>query len=65
MNSVSQGVFILPAYTILNASVFYDYYRFRFAVKSDNLTDKKYWTGYTTLNPQKLRSFVASVTFKF
>jgi len=65
INSVSQGVFSLPAYTVLNASLFYDFYRFRFAVKSDNLTDKKYWTGYTTMNPQKLRSVVASVAFKF
>jgi iron complex outermembrane receptor protein len=65
VNSVSQGVFFLPAYTVLNASVFYDYYRFRFAIKSDNLTDKKYWTGYTTMNPQKLRSLIASVAFKF
>ena len=65
VNSISQGVFILPAYTVLNASVFYDYYRFRFTIKSDNLTDKKYWTGYSSMNPQKLRSVIASVAFKF
>jgi len=65
VNSVSQGVFILPAYTVLNASLFYDYYRFRFTIKSDNLTDKKYWTGYSSMNPQKLRSVIASVAFKF
>ncbi|HXO74599.1 MAG TPA: TonB-dependent receptor, partial [Puia sp.] len=65
VNSVSQGVFILPAYTVLNASVFYDYYRFRFTIKSDNLTDRKYWTGYSSMNPQKLRSVIASVAFKF
>jgi iron complex outermembrane receptor protein len=65
VNSLSQGVFILPAYTVLNASIFYDYSRFRFTVKSDNLADKKYWTGYTTVNPQKLRSVVASIALKF
>jgi len=65
INSKSVGVFTLPAYTVLNASIFYDYAKFRVAVKTDNLTDKKYWIGYTTMNPQKLRSVVASVSFKF
>lgn len=65
INSVSQGVFILPAYTVLNASVFYDQPKFRISAKVDNLTNQKYWIGYTTVNPQKLRSVVASVAFKF
>ena len=65
INSVSQGVFILPANTILNASVFYEYAKCRFSVKTGNLTNQKYWIGYTTVNPQPLRSVVASATFKF
>lgn len=65
INSKSIGTFILPAYAVLNASVFYEYAKFRFGVKSDNLTDKKYWIGYTTVNPQKLRSVMASIAFKF
>ncbi|UFH51996.1 TonB-dependent receptor [Spirosoma sp. KNUC1025] len=64
-NSVSLGEFILPAYTILNASAFYDQRKFRFAVKADNLTNQHYWIGYTTMNAQKLRSFVGSITYKF
>lgn len=65
LNSASQGVFILPAYTILNGSVFYDNSKFRVAAKLDNLTNQKYWIGYTTVNPQKLRSFTGSIAFKF
>jgi iron complex outermembrane recepter protein len=65
INNVSQGVFSLPAYTVLNASLFYDTQKFRFSVKSDNFTDQKYWVGYTTVNPQKLRSFTGSITFRF
>jgi len=65
INSKSIGVFTLPSYAVLNASVFYDYAKFRFAVKADNLTDKKYWIGYSSINPQKLRSVVASISFKF
>ncbi|RQO72743.1 TonB-dependent siderophore receptor [Pedobacter sp. KBW01] len=65
VNSVSQGVFILPAYKVYNASVFYDHSRFRIGVKVDNFTNQKYWTGYSTMNPQDLRTFTGSVTYKF
>jgi len=65
VNSVSQGVFILPAYEVFNASVFYDHSRFRIGVKADNFTNQKYWTGYSTMNPQDLRTFTGSVTYKF
>ncbi|MFD2571756.1 TonB-dependent receptor domain-containing protein [Spirosoma soli] len=65
LNSISQGEFILPAYTVLNASAFYDRKKFRIAAKIDNFTNQRYWIGYTTANPQKLRSFVGSVSYKF
>lgn len=65
VNSVSQGVFILPAYKVYNASVFYDHTRFRIGAKVDNLTNQKYWTGYSTMNPQDLRTVTGSVTYKF
>ena len=64
-NSISQGEFILPAYTVLNASAFYDQRKFRIAAKVDNLTNQHYWIGYSTMNAQKLRSFVGSVAYKF
>ena len=65
INSVSQGVFILPAYTIFNASAFYDLSHYRIGVKMDNLTNEKYWIGYTTVNPQKLRNYALTFTYKF
>ncbi|GGG55298.1 TonB-dependent receptor [Hymenobacter glacieicola] len=65
LNSVSQGVFTLPSYTVLNASAFYDLPHYRFAVKVDNLTNEHYWIGYTTFNAQKLRSIIGSVAYKF
>lgn len=64
-NSVSQGVFILPSYTVLNATLFYDQPKYRIGVKVDNLTDEHYWIGYGSLAPQKVRSFVGSVSYKF
>ncbi|SES76916.1 TonB-dependent receptor [Hymenobacter actinosclerus] len=65
VQNTSTNVFTLPSYTILNASLFYDQPRYRLSAKVDNLTDKQYWTGYTTMNPQKLRSIIGSIAYKF
>jgi iron complex outermembrane receptor protein len=65
VNSSTQGVFVLPAYTVLNASAFYDFQKFRVSAKVDNLTDERYWIGYSTINPQKLRSYIGSISYKF
>ena len=65
IQNTTASVFTLPAYTVLNASVFYDQPKFRISAKIDNLTNERYWIGYTTMNPQKLRSFVGSVAYKF
>jgi iron complex outermembrane receptor protein len=64
--AAGQGVFILPAYTLLNASAFWDYDKhIRFAVKADNFTNKQYYIGYGTINPQQLRSFIGTISYKF
>ncbi|MDN3550368.1 TonB-dependent receptor [Mucilaginibacter aquaedulcis] len=65
VNSKTIGVFTLPSYTVLNSSVFYDVSRYRVGFKLDNLTNEKYWIGYTTVNPQRLRSYALSFTYKF
>jgi iron complex outermembrane receptor protein len=65
LNSVYYGEFVLPAYTVLNATVFYEQPKFRVGLKADNLTNKEYWIGYGTMNAQKLRSVTASIAFKF
>jgi iron complex outermembrane recepter protein len=65
LNSVYYGEFTLPAYTVLGATLFYDQPKFRVGIKVDNLANKEYWIGYTTMNPQKLRSVVGSIAFKF
>jgi iron complex outermembrane receptor protein len=65
VNSVSLGEFTLPNYTVLNASIFYDQPKFRLSAKVDNLANTHYWVGYTTMTPQKLRSIVGSVAYKF
>ncbi|AMR31227.1 hypothetical protein A0256_07195 [Mucilaginibacter sp. PAMC 26640] len=64
INSVSQGTFELPSYTVLNSNLFFDRAKYRFGLAVNNLTDKHYYTGYTTINPQRLRQFVLSATYK-
>ncbi|WP_037498259.1 TonB-dependent receptor [Sphingobacterium deserti] len=64
-NSLPTGVFVVPAYTLLNASVSYAYKKFDIAVKGNNLTDKTYFKGWSTVNPQMPRSILGSVAYNF
>lgn len=65
VNSVSMGTFILPEYFVLNAHAFYDAPKYRVSLKVDNLTNEKYWNGYTTANAQIPLNVVGSLAFKF
>ncbi|HTJ12647.1 MAG TPA: TonB-dependent receptor [Dinghuibacter sp.] len=64
-SSRSEGQFWVPEYTLLNASLFYDAGRFRLSAGVNNLTDKKYWIGWYTVNPQQPRSVNGSIAFRF
>lgn len=64
-NSAVTGVFTIPSYTLLNATVFYETKSFRLGLKLDNLTDELYFAGQGVLAPQMPRSAMASITLKF
>lgn len=55
--------FVLPAYVLLSASLFYDQARYRVTLKGNNLSDSKYWNSNGTA--QKSMNFLASITLKF
>ena len=59
------GTFTLPAYTILNASLSYSVNRYTAVVKLDNALNEKYYSGWSTITPQRLRSVSAGLTYKF
>lgn len=63
-NSAIMGVFTLPSYTLLNATVFYEARRYRLGVKFDNITDELYFTGQGVLSPQMPFSAMATVAVK-
>jgi iron complex outermembrane receptor protein len=65
MDSKVIGKFALPAYTVLNASVFYNAEAFRLTIKVDNLTNEEYYKGWSTINPQRPRSVSASFAYRF
>jgi iron complex outermembrane receptor protein len=53
----------IPAYTMLDASIFYDQPKYRVGFKVDNLTSEKAWS--VRLTPQAPARFIGSVTLKF
>lgn len=61
----NSGGFTLPAYTVFNASVYYENDTYRISIKGNNITDKEYYSGWSTLTPQQNRTFLASFDYKF
>ncbi|MEL0456794.1 TonB-dependent receptor [Flavobacteriaceae bacterium SZ-1-7] len=65
INYASTGEFILPSYTIANASIFYESDKYRIALKLNNAFNKEYYKGWSTINPQAPRTVLANFTYKF
>jgi iron complex outermembrane receptor protein len=65
LDSQVTGVFTLPSYTIVNSTLFYNTSSFRVALNVNNVADKQYYTGYSTVNPQKPRNAVVSLAYRF
>jgi iron complex outermembrane recepter protein len=59
----ADNTFYMPAYTVYNATLFYDQSKWRLGLKLNNLTDKKYWD--IGGNSQTPRNVMASLSFKF
>jgi len=59
------GAFTLPEYTVVNASVFYGSPDFRISLKLDNIANKEYFKGWSTISPQNQRSLLANFTYNF
>ncbi|UGS22853.1 TonB-dependent siderophore receptor [Flavobacterium channae] len=64
-NRANTGTFALPDYTVLNSALSYDNNTFNVTLKLNNLLNEKYYSGWSTITPQRLRSITAGVTYKF
>ena len=65
LNRANTGTFELPAYTILNSVLSYDDAKFSVSLKLNNMLNEKYYSGWSTVTPQQLRSLIAGITYKF
>ncbi|WP_047547528.1 TonB-dependent receptor [Psychroserpens sp. Hel_I_66] len=65
INYQSTGEFILPNYTIANASVFYQADKYRIGLKLNNAFNKEYYKGWTTITPQTPRALLANISYQF
>lgn len=65
LNRANIGTFALPDYTILNSALSYNNDKFNITLKVNNLFNEKYYTGWSTVTPQRLRSLTAGLTYKF
>jgi len=65
LNRSVIGTFTLPDYTILNSALSYNNDKFNITLKVNNLLNEKYYTGWSTVTPQRLRSLTAGLTYKF
>ena len=65
INYKSTGEFILPGYTIANASIFYQANKYRVGLKLNNVFNKEYYKGWSTINPQVPRAVLANVSYTF
>ncbi|MFY9160038.1 TonB-dependent siderophore receptor [Aquirufa ecclesiirivi] len=65
LNRANIGSFTLPSYTIFNASLAYTINQYSINLKVDNLANTKYYAGWSTVTPQRLRSISLGFNYKF
>jgi len=64
IDNPTTGNFYLPSYTLVNAALSYNAKHFSIACNVNNIGDEVYYIGYWSVNPQRRRNFVASITCK-
>ena len=65
INYASTGEFILPSYTVANASVYYQADNYRLGIKLNNAFNKEYYKGWSTISPQQPRAILANLSYQF
>ena len=65
LNRGGTGAFPLPSYIIMNSSLSYTEDKYSIILKLDNIANKKYFSGWSTVTPQRLRTLSLSLNYKF
>jgi iron complex outermembrane receptor protein len=59
------GTFTLPSYTVVNGLIAYATNLYSLNLKIDNIGNVKYYSGWSTVTPQRLRTISIGCTYKF
>lgn len=67
IDALTAGVFTLPRYVVFNTGIYYQHKKTGLGASFhvNNLLDKEYYKGWTTIDTQKPRSFVGSISYQF
>ena len=61
----STGTFALPGYVVVNGLLSYTGDRYTISLKADNLLNKKYYNGWSTVSPQRLFNVSIGAEYRF
>ncbi|MGV3603133.1 MAG: TonB-dependent siderophore receptor [Dyadobacter fermentans] len=59
----AANLFVVPAYTLLNGTVYYEKAKWRIGLKVNNITNTEYFNAWSY--PQPTRQLIGNLTFKF
>lgn len=65
LNRSVTGTFTLPAYQIFNLALSYNAKNYSLILKVNNLMNTRYYSGWSTVTPQQLRSISFGFNYKF
>lgn len=65
LNRESTGTFEIPVYHVINASVFFTQPAYTITLKVNNLTDERYFSGWSTVTPQMPRNISLALNYRF
>jgi iron complex outermembrane receptor protein len=61
----SNGTFAIPPYQVFNAAISYTSSQYLLAFKVNNLSNERYFSGWSTVTPQTPRNVALSFNYRF
>ncbi len=65
LNRSNIGTYELPSFAILNAALSYSGKGYSLVFKADNILDSKYYSGWSTITPQRSRTISVALNVRF
>lgn len=61
----SNGTFTLPAYEVFNTAISYTSSQYLLSLKMNNISNERYFSGWSTVTPQAPRTVAISFNYRF